>query len=166
MVPGPTYSHSQRAIDPRPPSISRQRAPGARLSNLILRTVFSSGFRPFQPYENEAVSLRLFEHTLIPGLLQTEDYARAVLETHPNTSTEVIEERVAARLSRQEILAREDPPPPILWVLLDENVLTRQPRHSLLRVRVTFSLQSLAMLHAPLVLPVRSLSSITPRPPW
>ncbi len=98
----------------------------ARLEKRLRNVPFSSGFRPFQPYENEAVSLRLFEHTLIPGLLQTEDYARAVLETHPNTSVEVIEERVAARLSRQEILAREDPPPPILWVLLDENVLTRQ----------------------------------------
>lgn len=34
---------------------------------------FSAGFRPFQPYEAEAVELRLFQHTLLPGLLQTED---------------------------------------------------------------------------------------------
>jgi len=72
------------------------------------------------------VSLRLFEHTLIPGLLQTEACARAVLETHPNTSAEVIEERVAARMARQVILDRDEPPPPMLWVLLDENVLTRE----------------------------------------
>jgi len=72
------------------------------------------------------VSLRLFEHTLIPGLLQTEDYARAVLETHPNTSVDVIEERITARMARQDVLTREDPPPPILWVLLDENVLNRE----------------------------------------
>jgi transcriptional regulator with XRE-family HTH domain len=98
----------------------------ARLEKRLRNVPFSSGFRPFQPYESEAVSLRLFEHTLIPGLLQTEEYARAVLETHPNTSADVIEERVAARLARQEILSREDPTPPILWVLLDENVLTRE----------------------------------------
>jgi hypothetical protein len=70
--------------------------------------------------------VRLFEHTLIPGLLQTEAYARAVLETHPNTSRDVVEERVAARMARQVILDREEPPPPMLWVLLDENVLTRE----------------------------------------
>ena len=87
---------------------------------------FSSGFRPFQPYESQAVSLRLFEHTLIPGLLQTEAYARAVLETHPNTALDVVEERVAARIARQVILDRDEPPPPMLWVLLDENVLTRE----------------------------------------
>ena len=87
---------------------------------------FSAGFRPFQPYEAEASALRLFEHTLIPGLFQTEDYARATLAAHPHTSADVVEERVAARLARQEILTREDPPPPILWVLLDENVLRRQ----------------------------------------
>lgn len=87
---------------------------------------FSAGFRPFQLYEAEATALRLFEHSLIPGLFQTEDYARATLAAHPHTSADVVEERVAARLARQEILTREDPPPPILWVLLDENVLRRE----------------------------------------
>jgi transcriptional regulator with XRE-family HTH domain len=98
----------------------------ARLEKRLRDVPFSSGFRPFQPYESEAVALRMFEHVLIPGLLQTEDYARAVLSTHPNTSQDVIEERVAARMARQEILTREDPPPPVLWVLLDENVLLRE----------------------------------------
>ena len=55
----------------------------ARLEMRLRDVPFSSGFRLFQPYESEAVSLRLFEHTLIRGLLQTEAYARAVLETHP-----------------------------------------------------------------------------------
>jgi transcriptional regulator with XRE-family HTH domain len=103
-------------------------APGtfARLERRLRDVPFSSGFRPFQPYENQAAALRLFEHSLIPGLLQTEAYARAVLETHPNTSAEVVEERVAARMARQVILDRDDPPPPLLWVLLDEQVLTRE----------------------------------------
>ena len=98
----------------------------ARLEKRLRDVPFSSGFRPFQPYESEATSLRLFEHTLIPGLLQTEAYARAVLETHPNTSRDVVEERVAARIARQVILDREEPAPPMLWVLLDENVLARE----------------------------------------
>jgi transcriptional regulator with XRE-family HTH domain len=88
---------------------------------------FSSGFRPFEPYETVAVSLRLFEHTMVPGLLQTEDYARAVLSTHPGTTPDEVDERLAARMSRQAILTREDPPPPVLWVLLDEQVLHRDP---------------------------------------
>jgi transcriptional regulator with XRE-family HTH domain len=87
---------------------------------------FSAGFRPFQPYEAVATTLWLFEHTLVPGLFQTEEYARAILSAHPNTSAEVVEERVEARLARQEILTREDPPPPVIWALLDENVLRRE----------------------------------------
>jgi transcriptional regulator with XRE-family HTH domain len=98
----------------------------ARLEARLRDVPFSSGFRPFQPYEAQAVALRLFEHSLVPGLLQTEAYARAVLETHPNTGQDVIEERVAARIARQQILDRDDLAPPLLWVLLDEHVLTRE----------------------------------------
>jgi len=97
----------------------------ARLEERLRGVPFSAGFRPFHPYEAEARSLRWFEHVLIPGLLQTENYARAVLSTRPVTTTDEIEERVTARLARQAILDREDPPPPMLWVLLDENVLYR-----------------------------------------
>lgn len=85
---------------------------------------FPPAFRPFAACEAEAVALRWFEHSLVPGLLQTEDYARAVLEKHPNSTREEIEERVAARLARQAVLHRTDPP--VLWVLLDETVLHRE----------------------------------------
>lgn len=87
---------------------------------------FSAGFRPFEPYESEAVSLRLFEHTLVPGLFQTEGYARAILVTHPNTTADEVEERLAARMARQKVLRREDPPAPLVWMLLDEAVLRRE----------------------------------------
>jgi len=70
-----------------------------------------------------AVSLRTFEHSLMPGLLQTPEYATAVLRARPHTREEDIEELVAARLARQAVLEREDPP--IVWVLLDEGVLHR-----------------------------------------
>jgi hypothetical protein len=89
------------------------------------RCPFAASFRPFQPYEAEARSLRTFEHSLIPGLLQTPDYARAVLATRPNSTPEEIDGLVAARLARQVVLDREDPPAPLLWVLLDEGVLNR-----------------------------------------
>jgi transcriptional regulator with XRE-family HTH domain len=96
-----------------------------RIEERLHGVPFSAGFRPFQPYEAEAVALRLFEHSLIPGLLQTEGYARAVLETHPNTTDDEVDERVAARLARQSVLAREEPPPPVIWALLDEHALRR-----------------------------------------
>ena len=85
---------------------------------------YPASFRPFSAYEAGARSLRLFEHVLVPGLLQTADYARAVLSTRPHTSADEIEELVTARLARQALLARADPP--LLYVLLDEGVLHRR----------------------------------------
>jgi transcriptional regulator with XRE-family HTH domain len=81
-------------------------------------------FRAFAEYESEATSLWLFEHTLVPGLLQTEDYAREVLSRHPHVTPDEVAERVAARIARQSVLDREMPP--LVYVLLDENVLRRE----------------------------------------
>jgi len=96
-----------------------------RLEKRLRDVPFPASFRPFTVYEAEATALRWYEHSLVPGLLQTEDYARAVLATRPNTSEDEIEELVAARLRRQEVLSREDPPGPLLYILLDEGVLHR-----------------------------------------
>jgi transcriptional regulator with XRE-family HTH domain len=93
----------------------------ARLRNLP----FPASFRSFAPYEAEAVALHVFEHSLVPGLLQTEAYARAVLATRPNTTEDEISSLVAGRLARQAVLSRRDPPAPILWALIDEGVLYR-----------------------------------------
>jgi hypothetical protein len=59
----------------------------------------------------------------VPGLLQTEDYARAMLSTQVMATDEEVEEMVAARLARQAILSRDKPP--MLWVILDEGVMRR-----------------------------------------
>jgi transcriptional regulator with XRE-family HTH domain len=85
---------------------------------------FPPAFREFAAYEGEALTIWTFQHSLVPGLLQTEEYARAVLERHPNVTNDLVAERVAARLARQAILDHADPP--LLWVLLDENVLHRE----------------------------------------
>lgn len=95
----------------------------ARVHKFLGKAPFPSWFRPFVDYEASARSLRLFEHVLVPGLLQTEEYARAVLATRPNTTDEETEQLVAARLERQVILTGD---PPLLWVVLDEGVLRRQ----------------------------------------
>ena len=93
-----------------------------RLRNLP----FPASFRSFAPHEAEATALYIFEHSLIPGLLQTEAYARAILETHPDVTEDVVSERLAGRLSRQEILERDDPPPPVVCALIDQSALNRE----------------------------------------
>lgn len=94
----------------------------ARLRNLP----FPAAFRSFEPHEAEATALYIFEHSMIPGLLQTEAYARAILETHPDVTEDVVIQRLAGRLSRQEILERDDPPPPVVCALLDQSALNRE----------------------------------------
>ncbi|MFI7214667.1 helix-turn-helix domain-containing protein [Micromonospora maritima] len=70
----------------------------------------SGRYATFIAYEAEAVELRNFEPTLVPGLLQTPDYARAVNSVGRETDAEAIEQRVQARLTRQEVLARKTSP--------------------------------------------------------
>jgi transcriptional regulator with XRE-family HTH domain len=86
---------------------------------------FSAGFRPFQPHEAAARLIKTFEHTFVPGLFQTRPYAQAVTEVYPETTAEVVKERVGGRMERQAILFREDPPPPRVHAILDEQVLNR-----------------------------------------
>jgi transcriptional regulator with XRE-family HTH domain len=93
---------------------------------LKLRTIsFPESFRPYAEIEAKATVLRAFEHSLVPGLLQTEDYARAVLSTRPGATEAEIEADVAERLARQQILTRDEPSSPRLYALLDEGILYR-----------------------------------------
>jgi len=80
-------------------------------------------FRPWAEVEAEATALRWYEPLLIPGLLQTEDYARAILAAGPGINGDDLEDRVAGRMARQSVLERRDPPH--LWCVLDEAVLRR-----------------------------------------
>ncbi|WP_214415868.1 helix-turn-helix domain-containing protein [Sphaerisporangium fuscum] len=80
-------------------------------------------FRPWLDFEREAEVLHIWELAIVPGLLQTEEYARALIANEPGVTAEQVEERVAARLERQKILQR--PKPPLLCVVLDESVLHR-----------------------------------------
>ncbi len=59
----------------------------------------------------------------LPGLLQTEEYARAILSARPDGNLDDLDEQVAARLARQAILGRTGAPQ--LWCILDEGVLHR-----------------------------------------
>ena len=84
---------------------------------------FPGWFDRWLDAEATAKALRTFELVNVPGLLQTEDYARAMLSTQVMATADEIEEMVAARLARQAILGRDRPP--MFWVILDEGVLRR-----------------------------------------
>lgn len=84
------------------------------------KDVFSG---PLPDFETEASSIRTYESQVVPGLLQLPEYIEAVFEGGQVHEPEVIERAVTARLRRQEILNRFDPPE--LWVVLDEAALRR-----------------------------------------
>jgi transcriptional regulator with XRE-family HTH domain len=74
--------------------------------------------------EQEAASLSIFHSSVVPGLVQTADYTRALHEiTVPRLDDSAIEERVEERNTRQQILAGDDPPQ--LEIIIDEAVLHR-----------------------------------------
>ncbi len=60
--------------------------------------------------ENKAVTIGDFQPILVPGLLQTGEYARAVISHNVNVPPEEVDERVAARLARQSLFSRDHPP--------------------------------------------------------
>ncbi|MFI9599019.1 helix-turn-helix domain-containing protein [Streptomyces sp. NPDC004069] len=76
--------------------------------------------------EGAAALIRSYEPHFVPGLLQTEDYARGVLKSGAvgQTSPEDIERHVALRMQRQDLLTRPDAPR--FWVVMDETALRRQ----------------------------------------
>jgi transcriptional regulator with XRE-family HTH domain len=79
-------------------------------------------FEDYIGLESEAVRLRDFQALAVPGLLQTEDYARAVLRAAPRPrSSAELDRQVALRMQRQAVLAQDGPPD--LWVVLSESVL-------------------------------------------
>ncbi len=74
--------------------------------------------------EPSALVLRSWDPLLIPGLLQTEPYARELFLREPRITAHEVEERVQARMQRRQVLDRDDPP--LLLVLIDEGVLRRR----------------------------------------
>jgi transcriptional regulator with XRE-family HTH domain len=94
-----------------------------RLQEHARTTPLPAWFRPYAEIEATATQLRSWQPMVVDGLLQTDGYARALLGAQPNTTEDELEERVTARMARQVILDRPDPP--VLWVLMDEAVLIR-----------------------------------------
>ena len=86
--------------------------------------VLPSWFQPYIGLESAASLIRNYEVQFIPGLLQTRDYARAVVRLgHPRATPEEIERRVDLRINRQQVLHRDDSPQ--FWAVVDEGALRR-----------------------------------------
>ncbi|NUU20233.1 MAG: helix-turn-helix domain-containing protein [Streptomycetaceae bacterium] len=86
--------------------------------------ILPSWFQVYVGLEEAASVIRTYEVQFVPGLLQTADYARAVIIAgQPNASPDEVERRVGLRTQRQTILKRDRPPR--LWAVLDEAALRR-----------------------------------------
>lgn len=82
------------------------------LQPLATREGIPTFFRDFADLEATATAIRAYDHVAVPGILQTDEYARAVMR--PGQLQDDLDQMVASRMSRQEILQRKSPP----WIFL------------------------------------------------
>lgn len=104
----------------------------ARLQQLVEQISVLPWFRDRITVERQAVEIREYDGHLIPGLLQTEDYAYSLISSiRPVLSDDAIGRAVALRMTRQQILEPDDSVPldqdnaPRLWTIIDESALNR-----------------------------------------
>lgn len=95
-----------------------------RIQRRISRETVVPWARDWTGIEYEATALRWFEPICLPGLLQTDAYAHALLSGGGLFASDEIEQQVAARLDRQAVLSRDRPP--LLTAVIDEYVLRRR----------------------------------------
>jgi transcriptional regulator with XRE-family HTH domain len=107
--------------------LARLRVLGRRGEARVWWTPYRSSIPdPYDEYvalEAEAVVMAEWEAQVVPGLLQTDEYARAVIEAADNLDPETAQRRLALRMARQAVLTRD--PPPRLTAVLDESILHR-----------------------------------------
>lgn len=93
------------------------------LQELVTREAWPSYFTPLIDAETRAIQIHEWEQRVVPGLLQTEDYARSVIQAgKPRVTQDELDRQVAVRLERQGIFARETDRP-LYWVVIHEGVL-------------------------------------------
>jgi transcriptional regulator with XRE-family HTH domain len=117
MPPGDFVERAEEALD----SFGVLRAVARHVSR---QPGLAAWFRLWAQLEGAAVSLCTYECRVVPGLLQTEPYARVVmLNVPPPPAEEELEERIAARMERQKLLTRR--PPIAFSFIIEESVLLR-----------------------------------------
>ncbi|PJE95422.1 transcriptional regulator [Streptomyces carminius] len=131
-VVGSRIAQIERACGARPTlDLARRLDEALRADSLLVdlwpyvyRETFPDWSRAFMSHAAKAVAIKEYAAHVVPGLLQTEDYARAVLSLDVMLKGKAqLEERVSARLDRQMRL--HSPDRPGLWIILDEAVLRR-----------------------------------------
>lgn len=96
-----------------------------RMHELIRRDAYPTWFYPVITFEQRATRIHEWEMRVVPGLLQTPDYARSVIRAgRPRDSDEAVARKVMDRMERQEILNADNPP--MLWYVLHEGVVRQQ----------------------------------------
>jgi hypothetical protein len=97
--------------------------------------ILPSWFEMYLGLEQASSVIRTYEPQLVPGLLQTQEVARAVVQlNHLSQSGDDIERRVALRMKRQEVLTQ--PGAPQLWAVIDEAALWRIDGRSAIRAQL------------------------------
>ncbi|MFH9619325.1 helix-turn-helix domain-containing protein [Streptomyces pratensis] len=97
---------------------------GVAVAKVPQKERFPAFVQDFVEYEQEALTLLSYQTQVVPGLLQTEEYARAVIASlYPPLEDSELEERIAARLDRQHVFDRK--PRPMVNFLIEESILTR-----------------------------------------
>ena len=95
----------------------------ADLQDLVAREAWPSYFAPVVDFQNRAVHIHEWDQRVIPGPMQTEDYARSVIMAgQPYLGADEVERKVAARMERQQIFQREAGRPR-LWEVIHEGAL-------------------------------------------
>ena len=95
-----------------------------RLRKVAINGAYEEWVRAYLDIEERASVIRSWQPLVVDGLLQTEAYAQAILRAaRPGESDAEVERLVIARMARQVIWDRQDPPPPMLSVILGEAVL-------------------------------------------
>lgn len=104
-------------------------------------------FDAYLGMEDAASVIRCYQNRLVPDLLQSEGYARAVIRSaNPAAGPEEIERRVALRMRRTRLLQR--PHPPKVWAVIDEAVLRRLPGgHAVMRAQIQHLLELSRLPH-------------------
>ncbi|SFC12391.1 helix-turn-helix domain-containing protein [Streptomyces aidingensis] len=133
-----------------------------RLWPLVIRYAYPPWFRPYVELEQKATLVRMFNPKLLPGIVQTRDYAEAVLRTARPTN---LEDLVTARIERQRILSRDDNPAR-LWLVLNEAALRNPVGESQLMRAQLDHLRELAETprHRVQIVPERKVNNLVVSP--
>ncbi|MGD9484815.1 helix-turn-helix transcriptional regulator [Streptomyces sp. TRM70308] len=116
----------QDFVDRAEPVLGNTGALRKAAPHLSRQAGLASWFRQWARLEATAISLYTYECRVVPGLLQTEAYARAVsLDVPPLPDPEELEQRIAARLARQKLLAVTRKPPTAFSFIVEQAVLER-----------------------------------------